>query len=840
MPTSDLQPRLGLFEPRDQTVRLLIVCLPLGFVLVSGILLALILLLFRTESIASGERLMRSIAGVIEEQTTRTIQNVDQTLEAARQKLAELGDVDLAKEQPARAILRGQLVDRPFIRAIWVLDATGRIVYDSDVGNVGRSVADRPYFKVYQDQPTTGFEITAPFISRSTGEWAVAATRPWRRADGTLLGVVVGALELKFLDRVWNIGSGEEIAITLLHRNGTLLMRSPFSEKVMGRSFAESPLFTKLLTAAPAGVYQNVSVADSQWRILAYRTLSAYPNLVIVAGQTLERVLAPWHRYATFAVAGWLLACVVLTLLSIWLFGEWKRRQATESRYRELFDANPHPTFLVDPETMQLLAVNDAAIKHYGWSRDEFMSMNLADLGAPPAASAPGRADDDLPGSPAGHAARHRTKSGTPIDVDITTRRIAFGGLQAELTVVEDVTAQNEARRVHRASEAQLRQAQKMEAVGQLTGGVAHDFNNMLTVIIGNAETIYEGLPGDSPLRPICDQVLKAAEGSAALTHRLLAFSRQQPLQPRRTDITRKVSDMDALLRRTLGEHIDIRLVASPDIWSVIIDPVQLESAILNLAINARDAMPAGGRLTIEISNVQLDGDYVATDPDAVAGDFVLVAVSDSGAGMTPEVMLRAFDPFFTTKEVGKGSGLGLSMVYGFVRQSGGHVKIYSEVGHGSSIKMYLPRATGGAEHEKPVEAAPRAMPPDSASILVVEDDSMVRNHVAAQLTRMGYRVAVADSGQAALAVLADNKFDLLFTDIVMPGGMTGRDLAAEAIKRFPEMKILLTSGYTQNAFQHQGELGGLHLLSKPYRQHELAAKLREVLEARTAATSST
>lgn len=835
MPKSDPQPRLGLFEPRDRTVRLLIVCLPLGFVLVSGILLALMLLLFRSESIASGERLMRSIAGVTEEQTTRTIQNVDQTLETARLQLAELGDIDLAKEQPAREILREALVDRPFLRAIWVLDAAGRIVYDSDVGNVGLSLADRPYFKVYQDHPTTGFEFTDPFVSRSTGEWSLAATKPWRRADGALLGVVVAALELKFLDRVWTVGTGDEITVTLGHRNGTLLMRSPFSEKVMGRQFTNSPLFSKLSTA-PAGVYHYPSVVDNQWRILAYRTLSAYPNMIIVVGQTFERTLAPWRRYATFAIAGWLFACVALTLLSVWLFGEWKRRQATETRYRELFDANPHPTFVVDPNSQQLLAMNDAAIKHYGWPRAEFLSMRFADLGAPRDAPSPDRHDDVPPEPLAGNAARHRTNRGAVIDVEITTRRIEFGGRHAELMVVEDITAVNQAERVHRAAEAQLRQAQKMEAVGQLTGGVAHDFNNMLTVIIGNAETIFEGLPGDSPLRPICDQVLKAAEGSAALTHRLLAFSRQQPLQPRRTDVTKKVADMDALLRRTLGEHVDIRLVTSPDIWSVTIDPVQLESAILNLAINARDAMPAGGRLTIEIANAQLDGDYVATNPDATPGDFVLVAVSDSGSGMTPDVILRAFDPFFTTKEVGKGSGLGLSMVHGFVHQSGGHVKIYSELGHGSSIKMYLPRATGAAEDVAPVKAAPPAIPSGSASILVVEDDSMVRNHVAAQLVRMGYTVAVADSGKAGLALLAERKFDLLFTDVVMPGGMTGRDLAAEAMHRFPAMKVLLTSGYTQNAFQHQDHLGGLHLLSKPYRQHELAAKLREILDARTEA----
>ena len=404
--------------------------------------------------------------------------------------------------------------------------------------------------------------------------------------------------------------------------------------------------------------------------------------------------------------------------------------------------------------------------------------------------------------------------------------------LAEERTLIEAI-ATHVGRMIHgrRLSES-LRQGERLRAVGELTGGIAHDFNNLLTVILGNTELLAEELPDRPAAQSLALMAQRAAENAAELTKRLLAFSRRQALDPRATDIAGLVRGMKALLRRTLGEHIDIRIVEAEGLWPALVDPPQLESAILNLCINARDAMPAGGTLTIEVANVDLDASYAEVDAELQPGPYVMVAVSDTGTGMSPEVLARAFDPFFTTKEVGKGSGLGLSMVWGFVKQSKGHVKIYSELGHGTTVKLYLPRAGAGSGRGAPHGQA-RAALRGSERILLVEDDELVRAHVAMQLEQLGYRVACAGNGPEALATLAhDQGFDLLFTDIVMPGGMNGRKLAEEASRLVPGLRVLFTSGYTEQAMLHQGSLGaGMRLLAKPYRRQELALRVREALD---------
>ncbi len=349
----------------------------------------------------------------------------------------------------------------------------------------------------------------------------------------------------------------------------------------------------------------------------------------------------------------------------------------------------------------------------------------------------------------------------------------------------------------HIETEERLRQSQKMDAVGQLTGGVAHDFNNLLTVIMGNAELLTERLAGDQELRPLAEMTRTAAERGAQLTSRLLAFSRRQPLDPKATDINKLVSGMDGLLRRTLGEHIEVEVVRGGGLWEALIDAPQLENAILNLCINARDAMPNGGRLTIEMANAHLDEAYAAQHADVAPGQYVMVAVSDTGTGMDAHILAHAFEPFFTTKEVGKGSGLGLSMVYGFVKQSTGHVKIYSERGQGTTIKLYLPRADSNADHPQP-KTGNTAAPQGSEKILLVEDEDLVREHVSAQLKSLGYHVVSVRSGPEALEALKQiSDFDLLFTDVVMPGGLNGPQLAEEARKLRPNLPVLFTSGYT-------------------------------------------
>lgn len=377
-----------------------------------------------------------------------------------------------------------------------------------------------------------------------------------------------------------------------------------------------------------------------------------------------------------------------------------------------------------------------------------------------------------------------------------------------------------------------VRQSQKLEAVGQLTGGIAHDFNNLLTVILGNAEMLAEELEDRSDLLTLANQTASAAQRGAELTGRLLAFARRQALEPEILDVSKLVSSMYDMLRRTLSEDIEVEIVRGGGLWKVEVDPGQLEMAILNLAINARDAMPRGGRLTIETANALLDDAYSDTNEDIPAGQYVLISISDTGTGMRPEIAARAFEPFFTTKAVGKGTGLGLSMIYGFVKQSGGHIKIYSEVDHGTSLKMYLPRSASSQEttHELP---GSRRYAGGSEHILVVEDDAMVRDNLVAQLKLLGYKITTAEDGPEALVALRqDHSISLLFTDIVMPGGMNGRQLADQAKVFRPDLRVLCTSGYTENAIVHHGRVDrGVHLLSKPYRRQELAMKVRKVLE---------
>ncbi|MDB5577877.1 MAG: hybrid sensor histidine kinase/response regulator, partial [Bradyrhizobium sp.] len=382
------------------------------------------------------------------------------------------------------------------------------------------------------------------------------------------------------------------------------------------------------------------------------------------------------------------------------------------------------------------------------------------------------------------------------------------------------------------AADAQFRQAQKMEAVGQLTGGVAHDFNNILTVITGTIGILAEAVAHDPQLVAITNMIDEAAERGADLTRHLLAFARKQPLQPREVDVNALVLETAKLLRPTLGEQIEIAPLLAADTWMALVDPSQLTTAILNLALNARDAMPYGGKLTLESKSVYLDENYASMHSEVTPGNYVMVAVSDSGAGISAANLEKVFDPFFTTKEVGKGTGLGLSMVFGFVKQSGGHIKIYSEEGHGTSVKLYLPRATG-LDHVTAEQPPSPTIEGGHEVVLVVEDDALVRKYVITQVGSLGYTtLEAANAAQALVIIDSTAGIDLLFTDVIMPGSMNGRQLADEVLKRRPALKTLFTSGYTENAIVHHGRLdSGVLLLAKPYRKFDLARMIRLALD---------
>jgi PAS domain S-box-containing protein len=506
--------------------------------------------------------------------------------------------------------------------------------------------------------------------------------------------------------------------------------------------------------------------------------------------------------------------------------------RATASVLQSTFNSIAEAVLVIDPEG-QVVLWNPAAEQtlryRAGMSIEQMRSLGTAYAADGMTALAP----HDMPIAQVLRGEQYDDKeivirqtgdSGPPQHLVVSGRplRDPSGAIAGAALVYHDITAARE-------TERQLQQSQKLEAIGKLTGGIAHDFNNMLTVIAGTTETLVEALRDRPDIQGVARLIDDATQRCAELVKHLLAFARKQPLQPRDVDVNGTILDVAKLLRPTLGEQIEIETVLCPDANAAHIDPSQLANSVINMAINARDAMPNGGKLVLETSNVVLDETYAHANPDVPPGPYVLVAVSDSGTGMPQSVQDKAFDPFFTTKEVGKGTGLGLSMVYGFVKQSGGHIKIYSEEGHGTTIKLYLPPPLGQFEA---VAATSASIPVGSETIMVVEDDEMVRNFVVVQLESLGYTTIAAADSRAALAHIDNGEpFDLLFTDVVMPGGMSGRDLACAVVKRRPGLKVLYTSGYTDNAIVHHGRLDpGVLLLTKPYRKPQLAQMVRLAL----------
>jgi two-component system cell cycle sensor histidine kinase/response regulator CckA len=505
---------------------------------------------------------------------------------------------------------------------------------------------------------------------------------------------------------------------------------------------------------------------------------------------------------------------------------------ASATHYRALFENSPLPKFLSDNETLRFVAVNEAAIAHYGYSRDEFLTMTLGDLdphenGAPtPTAVGTSRADATDAG-----VRRHRKKDGSSIEVDVTVHDFSFHGRRCRLTIAVDTTQRNRL-------EAQLRQSQKMEAIGSLAGGVAHDFNNLLSVILSYSTLLAAPLKPGDPMRADLEEISRAGARAAELTRQLLAFSRQQVLEPRVLDLNATMSGISKMLQRVVGEDVELNVVMAPSLGNVRADPGQIEQVIMNLVVNARDAMPTGGKLTIETSNVELDLGYASEHGGVQPGPYVMLAVTDTGTGMDSSTVARMFDPFFTTRELGRGTGLGLSTVFGIVQQTGGNIFVYSEPGVGTVIKVYLP------ETSEALVAASEVPPPSprdaSETILLVEDDESVRVVIRTILDRTGYRVLEAKSGGDALLICEQHQatIHLLLTDVVMPR-MSGRVLAERLSSLRPAMKVLFMSGYTDDTVVRHGVLdSGVAFLQKPIAPETLARKLRDVLDAPDAPSS--
>jgi len=507
------------------------------------------------------------------------------------------------------------------------------------------------------------------------------------------------------------------------------------------------------------------------------------------------------------------------------------RVRSSEGRYRAVFDGIAEGVLLLDGD-LRIASANPAAERMFERTTADIAGRDFRSL-------VPERFRGDqeafrplrpLPGSrgnaPAAVEITGLRGSGEEFPLGLALSEVLIDDERLLVAVTRDLTAEQQA-------EQQLRQMQKIEAIGQLTGGVAHDFNNLLTVIAGNAEELVGRLAGDPVLSELATMIDAAAQRGAELTGRLLAFARRQPLEPRPLDIDALVRGMEGLLGRSLGEQIGVRIVPGRDTWSALVDPAQLESSLLNLAVNARDAMgERGGTLHIETRNATIEAGDPHARGDLTPGDYVVIAVSDTGEGIPPQLLDRVLEPFFTTKPAGRGTGMGLPMVYGFVKQSGGHLAIYSEPGEGTTVRMYLPRCASTGE------ATPEAcdeIPASSGTetILLVEDDELVRRYAEEQLKSLGYRVLLAENGPAGVEVLCSTAtIDLLLTDVVMPGGMNGKDLADAAARLRPGLKVLFTSGYAEDAIVHNGRLDpGVRLLGKPYRRSQLARSVREALD---------
>jgi PAS domain S-box-containing protein len=511
------------------------------------------------------------------------------------------------------------------------------------------------------------------------------------------------------------------------------------------------------------------------------------------------------------------------------------RRQAelrltqSEEQYRLLFESNPHPMWVFDAETLAFLAVNEATLQRYEYSQGEFLGMTIKDLPPPEERSVLSPHPKDPMRTPPGSTGswKHRTKGGSIIEVELSSNPITFQEREAVLVLANDVTEKVKL-------EAQLLQSQKMEAIGQLAGGVAHDFNNVLGVITGYAEMLLKDLGVLHPGLHRVEQIQRAAERAGGLTRQLLAFSRKQVLLPEVLELNSVLDETEKMLRRLIGEDVQLVAVFAPGLGLVKADPGQMEQVIVNLAVNARDAMPGGGKLIIETSNVDLDANYTRTHPEVRPGPYVMLAVSDTGHGMNTDTMSRIFEPFFTTKEVGKGTGLGLSTVFGIVKQSGGHIGVYSEVGRGTSFKVYLPRIERSGEVAPAGVARAEALPVGSETILLVEDEEALRQLIREILEVGGYRVLPGGSPEEALAAAEAHSgpIHLLLTDVVMPL-MSGRQVADRIKASRPAVRVMYMSGYTDEAISHHGALEpGTEFLQKPFTADALLRKVREVLEA--------
>jgi signal transduction histidine kinase len=816
----------------------------------------------RTQDLAAAHREIRTLSVVLGEQMDRSLQAIQTVQTSLIERMRQQGidsEADFVQSMAGAKVhnlLEAQIKALPYVDKVALISAAGRVINFSAYWPIPKiRVSDRDYFRALKGDPALDQFVSKPVLDRGTGARSIFLARKFTSKDGRFLGLVLGAIYVSYFeDYFHSILPDPHSTIALFRDDGVPLAAYPPVGSGGSTLFRASTGAAG--TTAPKTAKGKGATSAAGRQIFATYRLGDFPVLVSVA--TAEAaVLARWQREAI--MVGVITATAIAAIVGIMGFVvraiERRQREASqrveraETLLREAVESIPEGFIIYDNDD-RLVMCNEAYRSLYPHTAAALVpGARFADilrhgLAHGEIAEAVGHEEEWLEE----RLRQHRSPANTHEQVLADGRHILAidrrtqSGLNAGIRL--DVTPL-------RTAEAQLHQAQKMDSIGQLSGGIAHDFNNLLGTIIGNLDLLVEGLADNTTLGTFAAEALGAALRAGELTKRLLAFARKQPLRPQTIDVGAQLSGLADLLRGMLGETITLELTVPDAPWPVIADPAQLESAIVNLVINARDAMPFGGVITITAANnvVSMGAAALARahDGEISRGDHVIISVSDTGIGMTPEVVAKAFEPFFTTKPAGKGTGLGLSMVYGFAKQSQGHAVIDSDVGRGTTVHLYLPRA---ASRTNPIALSPfpcnqsvpglqtkatARLPAGREVVLLAEDNEGLRQTTVRVLRDLGYRVIEAEDGPSALEVLRSNQpIDLLFTDVVMPNGMSGFELASEAHRLRPGLKILFASGFTEMAAHPRPRSGSEEapLLTKPYRKDEVAWQMRLLLDA--------
>jgi PAS domain S-box-containing protein len=815
-------------------------------ILLSGLLMALmsdafVAWMLRTnydEAYRAADTASADLVRALEEFTLRHMEAVDLLLRSISDDLANPTTALMVRGNPQLIdLLRRRGAPYRAVLGTVVIDAAGNLVADSAGNGVpGRefNFSDRDYFRAQRDNPDRGLFIDAPVAARvDPSRRFIAVSRALKGPDGAFAGVVLAAVNYDLMrDFFRSLDVGGHGGVTLFRDDGLVLAREPTGGETVGQNLSWLSLLQHELAKGPAGSFDGPGSIDSTPRRISYRRVRGMPLVVSVARSHLE-FLAGWKNNAVYYSAAAAILNVMMIGFGMLLARQWRLREESQKALQESLEhhrlvTENLPALVVHVGAdMRIRYANRVGLQWFRRTAESTIGRKVSEiLSTDGFARQRPKIDAVLAGRPMRTEEHGLFPDGVErwCDTVRVPDRAEDGTIRGWFTLGIDISERKR-------FEEQLRQSQKIEAIGQLAGGIAHDSNNMLAATLGNLDLLLDGLPrGEAQCRAFAERAIEAAERVADLNRRLLAFARKQSLHPQMTDVNQLVGGMTAILRRTLGETIEIELRQDDRVPSCLIDPVQLQNALLNLAVNGRDAMPGGGRLTIETARELLAEVPAGSDDDVPPGEYVVIAVTDTGSGMAPEVARRAFEPFFTTKEIGQGSGLGLSMVYGFARQSGGTVRLASKVEAGTTVKLYLP-AAGGAVAEPEARPGPPLRAGRGETILVVEDNPLVSGAAANMLSSLGYRpVVVADGPAAQAAMAARGDIALLLTDVVLPKGMTGFDLARAARLQRPQLPVLFISGLADTSPVPPELTARSILLAKPFRVAQLAEALAGLL----------